>query len=1725
MAKLSQTFTSKSDSNTSTNTLSKKLSQTFSSTGGSNTAPSASGKLSETFTSNQSLGGGKLSDTFTANTPVTKSVPSVTAPSEPSIDYKAIIKEYEALPNTNIIARLVDKDLRDAYKRKQELNPLYEQAQDLFAQDLLKKYNLNLSDVQRHSGNTKAEAKRINKVYADKGITDKSELKALKNYAVRAQNNQVDKNLTEFADEHPVGGTILSGLLKTASDIPGYLQNKVDYLAGNPMSASKGANAMTQTYQNMRGAVSEDFGTVGKGAYEIGTSLMDMIPILATGGNGGLAWAGMSAEQNSIPSLINRGLTPNQIALTSMANGVAEAALEKIPLGNFEKWAKEPIEKSFKSIAKVIGSQFVSEGIEESGTEIANTIFDLLINQNKAEFAEAVEEKGFKNAFIDLMKQVGYAGLIGGLSGGVLGSGTAAANVAMNGFAAPEGNAAKTDVPGITSPNVNNAETQENTASAKPKLSDTFTSNNVNTQPTSADLTGENVQATNTPLEQTRRKQRLVANENIDEDYDLEDDDFDSYPDGDRYSWEPNEEDDDDYWIGADLERDEDELTMEIGGLVPTIRDENGTTSRVATNSYAKFFEYDEEGLNHLIDNIEDGQYQKQVKGMKETYDNAIREIEKYTPESKFDDLMKKGVHTDDDIALGHNLLKYYSEIGDVGKVDALLLQIQKGGTDLGRALHYFKIFGDSPLGVQQATNALVGSKIKEFENDVKKNKNGKKAKQLKQIEEITKTFEELTKEQSEAEPSERRQNKRRNRRTKAEAEKKPLNNKLAKALNQLRYGKKENTRVQLTHDEIRERVVNTLEKLAPFKKFTEQQIDIITNYVETSRVSVDTLAQEMKSVLATDEFFNVDESTPLPKQKGNAKFQSALKLLTEGRTETEAKEKTPAEIRREIEATLGADVDSFSDLGIEFLTMLVADPKISNEVIADELAHYMKTGEFYTLDEGIEPTKPISGKLQSILNEMGADTEVVEKKPKTYEEIREEVKNTFAKEMASIDFTDDEISYFARLLHNNVDRADIQTALLRKITTGYMNMSEEDIKAINSYYEQADKARTSKESLEFKKKAAEVASKYLGPVSWMEKINAWRYLAMLGNPRTIIRNKVGNITFGAVTDAKDAIGAMLEKAFVKKGKRTKAILNPVEDADLIKACAEDFNDVAYESATEGGNKYNMKSEIENARKVFNNKYLEKYRTLTNNVLEGDDIKALRAKYKKALAGYLKANGYDASVLKTNNSILEDARAYAIEQAKIATFHAENNFANLLQKMSDKARESGGVSGKVLETIVESLAPFKKTPANILQQGFEYSPLGMLKLVSQIKSQAGASAYIDTISKSLTGVGLMALGAWLKSMGILVGQRDDEDDPYGKGQNYALKIGNHTYTIDWAAPAALPLFVGGELYDSWTTDGTAEETKDFFESLSSISEPMVEMSMLQGLSNTLDALVNTKKSKLSTTAANIATGYASQMVPTVLGQVARTIDPNRRSTRTNTSSYKQPVLATLEKAGEKTVNKIPGLSMTNEKYIDIWGEEQKNTGGNLLGRAVQNFVSPGYWNDVSMTEREEKLADLEKTFKENGYKGSLIPSIADSNKPDGTRMSNKEFEKWAKTRGKELGEAVDTALKYENKTTTKELQGYVKQLENFANFVAEKKEFNTDVSDTYKKAYEAYKVGGYDGAMYYYMMNDQADTDGNGSVTQEELAKWMRKSGVPASDREKYFKIKFPKAKEIPSLR
>ena len=79
-------------------------------------------------------------------------------------------------------------------------------------------------------------------------------------------------------------------------------------------------------------------------------------------------------------------------------------------------------------------------------------------------------------------------------------------------------------------------------------------------------------------------------------------------------------------------------------------------------------------------------------------------------------------------------------------------------------------------------------------------------------------------------------------------------------------------------------------------------------------------------------------------------------------------------------------------------------------------------------------------------------------------------------------------------------------------------------------------------------------------PKTLSDRLNAWRYLSMLGNPKTLIRNAFGNAAFTPVTMAKDQIGALMEKLLPKE-QRTKylgSLHASKEGRALLKFASED---------------------------------------------------------------------------------------------------------------------------------------------------------------------------------------------------------------------------------------------------------------------------------------------------------------------------------------------------------------------------------------------------------------------------------------------------------------------------------------------------------------------------------------------------------------------------------------
>lgn len=582
---------------------------------------------------------------------------------------------------------------------------------------------------------------------------------------------------------------------------------------------------------------------------------------------------------------------------------------------------------------------------------------------------------------------------------------------------------------------------------------------------------------------------------------------------------------------------------------------------------------------------------------------------------------------------------------------------------------------------------------------------------------------------------------------------------------------------------------------------------------------------------------------------------------------------------------------------------------------------------------------------------------------------------------------------------------------------------------------------------------------------TWYEKLNNFRYLAMLGNPRTHVRNIVGNAFFVPVRAVKNTIAYGLENiadAKINGGiERSKAILNSsnAADAALVKYAMSDYEAVQ-EVILSGGKYVDTFQGIDKHRTIYKTKILEAARKGNSAALDAEDAWFCKPAYANALAKWYKANGITAEQLNTGKvpeETIIKAQTTAIKEAQKATYRDTNWFSAQVSRL-------GKVDNKVAAMLIEGVLPFKKTPANILARAVEYSPVGLIKSLAldtkkvkayvngDIENGMSPAEFIDDISAGLTGSALMGLGILLASWGVLSGGDDDDEkqnyfDELSGKQNYALSIGGLSITLDWLAPESMPLFVGVELFNSLSNKN---EDKGFLQNLMSsvmsLSTPMFEMSMLQSVNDLFDNLRYIKQGQGAfKIVSSMAANYISQYFPTLFGQAERSFEEAQRET--TYIDRNSAVGSELQYMWGKIANKIPFYDFSQIPYIDAWGRTEET--GNLFERMLNNFVNPAYVKKERPTEIDgelERLYDLGET--------SVYPSRAKTNtKINGEYLTADEYVKYATTKGQtsyELAQGVINSAAYSG-AADPEKAYMLKYVYSYADHIA-KYEVNNDYS-------------------------------------------------------------------------
>lgn len=669
-------------------------------------------------------------------------------------------------------------------------------------------------------------------------------------------------------------------------------------------------------------------------------------------------------------------------------------------------------------------------------------------------------------------------------------------------------------------------------------------------------------------------------------------------------------------------------------------------------------------------------------------------------------------------------------------------------------------------------------------------------------------------------------------------------------------------------------------------------------------------------------------------------------------------------------------------------------------------------------------------------------------------------------------------------------------------------------------------------------------------PGTFRAKYDTLRYLAMLGNPRTHIRNILGNTFFQVPVAVKNRAGAVVEAAAsaVTGGKveRTKSIFGTNPFGKLAAECradwanAKDFLGQSSKYLEGQTSLFNIEQEAD----AFSNgnllgRGINRAADLNSRALEAEDTAAKKWIYTQSLAGYLKANGCK-SISDADTALLNRARSYAAEEALRNTFNDKNAASDAVSKLGGAIR-SDNPFVKFGGYIVEGVMPFKRTPTNIAVRAVEYSPigavLGAVETVRGAKSgdMAQVSKGLDRVAAGVSGTALLAAGFLAAGAGYVTGGEDEDEKQQGFNdltghQSYAFEAKNGTsVTLDWLAPEAIPFFVGVELYNQGIDGGVSFD--DMWDSVKNASAPMLEMSMLQGLNDTFENAAYAKNrgdSVLGSVVSSALTNYATQIFPTIGGQLERSSEEQRMTTYTDKNG-KLPT--DIQYAIGKVSQKIPGWDYQQMPYIDAWGRTEES--GDALVRSINNLFNPAYVSQVDVDSVEQELQRL----KDATGDGGVFPARAaryftvNGERKD---LTAEEYQRYAKTLGNTSYQLVKegTGSAAYRSMSDSEKSAYIDRLYAYADqtakssisaykmepWVQNAKNAKQDIGVSpaeYMALYEKYGSSFMSGKSYekvkqavsaglsvdeYVQMKRGADLNGNGSVTKDEAKKAL--SGV-----------------------
>lgn len=531
-------------------------------------------------------------------------------------------------------------------------------------------------------------------------------------------------------------------------------------------------------------------------------------------------------------------------------------------------------------------------------------------------------------------------------------------------------------------------------------------------------------------------------------------------------------------------------------------------------------------------------------------------------------------------------------------------------------------------------------------------------------------------------------------------------------------------------------------------------------------------------------------------------------------------------------------------------------------------------------------------------------------------------------------------------------------------------------------------------------------------PSTLGERIKAVQRDMMLSNPRTAIKNIGGNIIMGGLENIKDVVGTPVDMLTSKlTGQRTTTI--PSATAQLkggLRGLGETVSD-QFGGLSVGDLKGKNVGEQLSVIKEGFSKPINTYQASTQweipkkTVFQGKGPVSRTMNLLDRAVGFNMEIGdrpfYNAALDDSLNQMMrlnktDSPTPQMLEQAKkIAedrTFQSTNAITRAGKQIHDALNlgKSFGLGDFVL--------PFVKTPANILNKAIQYSPAGLGKAVEEAVNLAKKNgkfdqkAFVDSISRSVTGSGVIMAGYALAEKGVITGTGNKDKDIASFERNlgksdFAVKLGDKYFTYDWAQPASMALAVGADMYLKGKTKKEAENA--VIEGIKSGGETLLKQSFLQGIQKMFGGYAPMDNLE--------ATAYSApaQFIPTISSQITQLTDPIKRSTYGG--SLPQNTLNSIK-------SKIPGQSKTLEPSIDVFGKPvQQYQGKNNFPNV---FLNPARSTEFKPNDVQKEIIRI---YESTGSK-DVFPKVAPrsfTNKGETINLTPKEITKFQQTMGSE----------------------------------------------------------------------------------------------------------------------